>query len=240
MSMAAFISSAILLLLGLQSKKIVKIVRTTDKIRTCSNVLWDGVHKVVAMNDELVVTFGTCVRIPEGQTLIHLERHAPEVWLDGIWLSLTESEKDDITTMLKHTFDTMRQAECPRFDFYGGLDGGSLPHYLFYSQKKDEPAFVVGLVVNLRALIERNNRPDFKVRFYEAYLPRQKNIVVKETEDRKNSQGERSFDVTLVDWAIAGWFPDYWEFFCASSPIIFPYWEEDWCWRLPSELWLWA
>lgn len=252
---------------------------TADETRACTNVLWDGVSKVVAINDEIVAKFGGSVDDWEGQALVYLERHAskvsaprlyamyhdsdqlflvmqraPGVQLDSIWPTLTESEKDDVIAKLGQTFDVMREAKCPWPDFFGGLDGGSVPHYLFYSQKGDqkylgpfygEAAFVAGLVENFRVLTERNGRPDYKVRFYETYLPRvlqghrptlthgdvqQKNIMIAENASQ-NKKGERSFDITLVDWAYAGWYPDFWEFFCASSPFIFFYWEEDWCWR---------
>ncbi|KAK2768205.1 hypothetical protein FQN54_000057 [Arachnomyces sp. PD_36] len=253
---------------------------TTDEIRACSNVLWDRMSKVVAINDEVVVKFGAGVCDWEGQALIYLERYvpkvsaprlyamyrdsdqlflvmqrAPGVQLDSIWPTLTESEKDDIIAKLRQNFDIMRRAKCPWPDFYGGLDGGGVHHYLFYSQAGDrkflgpfsgEAAFVSGLVRNFRALTERNDRPDYKVRFYETYLHRvlqghrptlthadvqQKNIVVAEDSGQRNKQGGRSFSVTIVDWAYAGWYPEFWEFFCASSPFIFMYWEEDWCWR---------
>jgi hypothetical protein len=254
---------------------------TTDEIRACTNILWEGINKVVAVNDEIVAKFGTCVHASEGQALIYLERHvpkvsaprlyamyhdsnqlflvmqrAPGVQLDSIWPTLTESEKDNIIAKLDQTFDVMREAKCPWSPtFFGGLDGGCVYHYLFYCQKGDkkflgpfygEAAFVAGLVQNFRALIERNGRPDYKVRFYETYLPRvlqghrptlthadvqQKNIMVSENSSQRNKLEDRSFDITLVDWAYAGWYPDFWEFFCASSPFIFSYWGEDWCWR---------
>lgn len=70
----------------------------------------------------------------------------------------------------------MRKAECPWPDFFGDQDGSGIHHYLFYSQHGDhkflgpfsgEPAFVAGLVGNYRALVECNNHPDYKARFYE-------------------------------------------------------------------------
>ncbi|KAK2814600.1 hypothetical protein FQN49_008140 [Arthroderma sp. PD_2] len=262
---------------------------TTDEIRACSNILWECyTSKVVAVNDEIVVKFGSSLIASEGQSLIYLERYAPEVpaprlyamyydstdlffvmqrapgvQLDKIWPSLTESEKDDIAAKLRQTFDTMRQVECPWPDFFGSLSGGGVQHYLFYSQKSDdrhlgpfygEAAFVAGLVGNFRALIERGGRPDFIVHFYETYLARvlqghrptlthgdvqQKNIMVAENVRRQNTQGGRSFDVVLVDWANSGWYPDFWEFFRAASPISFRSWEDDWCWRAQEILQVW-
>ncbi|KAF3490594.1 phosphotransferase enzyme family protein [Arthroderma uncinatum] len=263
---------------------------TTDEIRACPNILWECYSsKVVAVNDEIAVKFGSMINISEGQALIYLERYVPEVpaprlyamfydsvdlflvmqrapgvQLDKIWPSLIESEKDDITTKLRQTFDTLRQAECPWPDFYGSLSGGSVQDYLFYSHEADkrhlgpfysEDAFVAGLVGNFRALIKRGNRPDFKVRFYETYLARvlqghrptlthgdvqQKNIIVAEnTSSLQNNQGGRLFDIVLVDWANSGWYPDFWEFFRAASPINFEYWEDDWCWRAQEILQVW-
>ncbi|GLA11789.1 hypothetical protein AnigIFM62618_005759 [Aspergillus niger] len=194
-----------------------------------------------------------CINTWEGQALVYLERHVPEVpaprlyamyyegkqlflvmqripgvQLNTIWPSLTSSEKDGIIAKLQSIFDAMRKAKCPWSDFFGGLDGGGIHHYLFHSQHGDhkflgpftgEPAFVAGLVGNYRALVERNNHPDYKARFYEKYLARvlqghrptlthgdvqQKNIMVVENKSCRTDQGERSFGVVLVDWENAG------------------------------------
>ncbi|BCR94674.1 uncharacterized protein AKAW2_11720A [Aspergillus luchuensis] len=261
---------------------------TTDEIRACTNVLWETMaSKVVTFNDNIVVKYGGCINTWEGQALIYLERHVPEVpaprlyamyyegkqlflvmqripgvQLDTIWPTLTPSEKDGIIAKLQLIFSAMRKAECPWPNFFGGLDGGGVHHYLFYSQHGDqkflgpftgEPAFVAGLVGNYRALVERNNHPDYKARFYEKYLARvlqghrptlthgdvqQKNIMIVEDTSCSNEQGERSFDVVLVDWENAGWFPDFWEFFCASHPFIFE-WDEDWSWRVQDFVEVW-
>ncbi|PLB48828.1 phosphotransferase enzyme family protein [Aspergillus steynii IBT 23096] len=274
--------------LPFQSSQPLPTLPTTDEIRACTDVLWETqASKIVMLNDDVVVKYGRCVDVWEGQALVYLERHVPEVPaprlyamyhdskqlflimqrvpgvpLNSIWPSLAESEKDDIIAKLKRAFDAMRQAECPWPDFFGGLDGGGVYHYLFYSQHGDrkflgpfsgEPAFVAGLVGNYRALVERNNHPDYKARFYEKYVARvlqghrptlthgdvqQKNIMVAENPSRPNDQGGRSFDVALVDWENSGWFPDFWEFFCASDPFKFQ-WDEDWSWRVQDFVEVW-
>ncbi|KAJ5204808.1 uncharacterized protein N7498_005687 [Penicillium cinerascens] len=261
---------------------------TTDEIRACTNVLWETMaSKIVTLNDDIVVKYGGCVDVWEGQALVYLERHVPKVpaprlyamyhdskqvflimqrvpgvQLNSIWPSLADSEKDDIIAKLQLIFDAMRKVECPWPDFFGGLDGGGVHHYLFYSQHGDEdflgpftgePAFVAGLVGNYRALVERNNLPDYKARFYEKYLARvlqghrptlthgdvqQKNIMVVENTSRPNDQGGRSFDIVLVDWENSGWFPDFWEFFCASYPLNFQ-WDEDWSYRVQEFVQVW-
>ncbi|CDM38238.1 hypothetical protein DTO013E5_8665 [Penicillium roqueforti] len=271
-----------------QNSKPLPTLPTTDEIRACTNVLWETMaSKIVAVNDDIVAKYGGTVNAWEGQALVYLERYVPGVPaprlyamyyeskqvfmimqrvpgvpLNSIWPSLVDSEKDDIIAKLKLISDTMRKAECPWPDFFGGLDGGGVHHYLFYSQHGDkkflgpfsgEPAFVAALVGNYRALVERNKRPDFKARFYEKHWARvlqghrptlthgdlqQKNIIVAENTSRPNDQGGRSFDVVLVDWENSGWFPDFWEFFCASSPFIFD-WGEDWSWRVQEFLQVW-
>lgn len=274
--------------LPFQNSQPLPTLPTTDEIRACTNVLWETMaSKIVAFNDDIVVKYGLCINTWEGQALIYLERHVPEVPaprlyamyydskqlflimqrvpgvpLNSIWSSLADSEKDDIIAKLQAIFDAMRKAECPWPDFFGGLDGGAVHHFLFYSQHGDrkflgpfsgEPAFVAGLVGNYRALLERNKRPDYKARFYEKYVARvlqghrptlthgdvqQKNIMVAENTSRTNDQGGRSFDVALVDWENSGWFPDFWEFFCACHPLIF-HWGEDWSWRVQEFVQVW-
>ena len=58
-----------------------------------------------------------------------------------------------------------------------------------------------------------------------------KNIIVAEKRGDSSNGGERSFDVALVDWEMAGWLPEFWEYFCASIPFNYVGWDDDWCWR---------
>jgi thiamine kinase-like enzyme len=67
----------------------------------------------------------------------------------------------------------------------------------------------------------------------------QKNIMVSVNPGCRNIQGERSFDIMLVDWENAGWYPEYWEYFTASCSIAFHYCEEDWTWRVTQFLQVW-
>ncbi|KAJ5154424.1 uncharacterized protein N7500_009863 [Penicillium coprophilum] len=193
--------------LPFQNSQPLPTLPTADEIRACTNVLFEThATKVVAVSENVVAKYGSYVNDWEGQALVYLERHVPEVpaprlyamyrdskqlflimervpgvWLDSIWSSLAQSEKDDIVAKLQIIFDAMRKVECPWPNFFGGMDGGGVHHYLFYSQHgdnkflgpfSDEPAFVAGLVGNYRALVDRNNHPDYKARFYEKYLPR--------------------------------------------------------------------
>lgn len=189
----------------------------------------------------------------DGDEVFLIMERAPGVQLDALWSTLTEAERSSVTAKLGEIFDYMRQVECPWPDFFGGLGGGSLRHYLFYSQNGDfthlgpfhgGAALVKSMVTNFRALVERNGRADFKVRFYERYLGQalghlrptlthedvqRKNIIIVETAGG-GEDGQQTFDMSLLDWESAGWYPDFWEFFCTSPTFDFVYWEEDWCW----------
>lgn len=263
---------------------------TADEIRVCPDILQTrSAATVVGVNDKIVVKFGGGVDVSEGQALVYLERHAPDIPaprlyamyynscelflimerapgepLDKIWSSLNDDEKRKVTAKLRHIFDSMRQIECPWPDFFGGLDVGGLHHPIFWPQgagvdKKylgpfsGEASFVKAMVGNLRALVEYNKRQDFKVRFYENHLGRvlqnhrptlthgdvqKKNIMVVEN-PRGRDNGGRSFDVVIVDWETAGWYPEYWEYFCASSTFHFVSWDDDWCWYAEQFLQVW-
>jgi hypothetical protein len=103
----------------------------------------------------------------------------------------------------------MRKVWCPWPDFFGGLDGGSVHHYLFYSQHGDriflgpfigESAFVTGLTGNCKTLVDSNNDPDYRLASLRSPRSRhgdvqQKNImVVQNANNNRNDEGGRSFD----------------------------------------------
>lgn len=237
-----------------------------DEIRRCTVILKErSSSKVIAVSDKIIVKYGGGIEPWEGQALLYLEREVPDVpaprlyamyqdaeetflvmqripgvTLDTTWTSLSDCEKDSIADQLRLIFQTLRAVECPWSDFLGGLDGGSVHHYLFYDQKgsathlgpfPDERSFVAGLVGNFRALVEINGRPDYKVRFYEKHLPnvlqnqratlthgdlQRQNIMVVQRPSDTATVGERAFGVYVIDWEKAGWL-DYWEAFCASA-----------------------
>lgn len=94
------------------------LLHTAHEIRSCPDVLQRrSAKKVVALNDKVVAKFGGAIDVAEGQALIFLERHAPDVPAprlhamfrdandvflvmgrasgmqpDAVWPSLTDSE----------------------------------------------------------------------------------------------------------------------------------------------------
>ncbi|KAJ5964104.1 uncharacterized protein N7479_003980 [Penicillium vulpinum] len=208
---------------------------TTDEIRARTNVLWETMaSKIVAVNDDIVAKYGGCVNEWEGQALVYLERYVPEVPAPRLYAIYYDSKQLFLIIQrvlgvpLNSIWLSLAYCQVSSPEFFGGLDGGGVYHYLFYSQYSDkkflgpfsgEPTFVAGLVGNYRALVERNNLPDYKAGFYEKYLARvlqghrptlthrdvqQKNIMVVENISYLDDQGGRSFDIVLVDWENSG------------------------------------
>ena len=55
-----------------------------------------------------------------------------------------------------------------------------------------------------------------------------KNILVRRVQDQQNL-GSTCFEVSVIDWEEAGWYPSYWEY---SVLFIAFQWDDDWPKRL--------
>jgi hypothetical protein len=63
-----------------QNSQPLAFLPTADKIRACTNVLWDIMaSNIVALNNDIVINYGGSINTWQGQTLLYLERHIPEV-----------------------------------------------------------------------------------------------------------------------------------------------------------------
>ncbi|CAK1359201.1 hypothetical protein CB0940_05449 [Cercospora beticola] len=182
-------------------------------------------------------------------------QRAPGVQLEKLWPSLTSSEKQFIVAELHNVFHQLRETVCPAPAYFGGLAGEGVNHHLFFNQKDDdqdllgpfhgEAAFLEGLTSNFRASRERNGHPVFKVQFYEDHLSnalrglspvlthgdvQRRNIMVAERKRSTPEESERRFDVFLVDWEMAAWLPEFWEYYSASKEFNLTGIHDDWCW----------
>lgn len=172
----------------------------------------------------------------------------PGAPLDILWQDITEDEKTALTAELRCIFEGMRLAVCPDPAFFGSVDRGPVPDHLFYSMTGDkkitgpfdsEKAFNDALVLQYRTIRDMNGYTNFKTAFYERNIhqamrghkptfthcdAQRKNIVV-DLKGEKDQEKPRSFDVFLVDWEEAGWYPEYWEYFSAFIGLS---WNDDW------------
>ena len=170
--------------------------------------------------------------------------------LEAVWPALDEDEKSAICGTLKDVFGAIRKVLPPRF--YGSIERGPVPHHLFYSAEGDtavcgpfdsEHEFNAGLVKRLRAIWAANGRHSFKADFYERSLDavlrghepvfshsdlQRKNILVRPAQAQASLACKR-FEVAVIDWEEAGWYPSYWEY---SAVFVAFEWSDDWPKRL--------
>jgi thiamine kinase-like enzyme len=132
--------------------------------------------------------------------------------------------------------------EIPHPSIFGNVIGGSISHYLFYSPSGDkeicgpfntEATFNAALINRIEAIYTDTGQHNTRANFYRRNLDRvlrghsptfshsdlqKKNIIV-----LRKSSGD--FDVGIIDWEDAGWFPCYWEYFIAFINLL---WDDDW------------
>jgi hypothetical protein len=135
------------------------------------------------------------------------------------------------------------------------MDKGPLPHHLFHGPQGDgaicgpfsaEHDLSAGLVERLRAIWAANGRHNFKAHFYQRNLdpvllnghrpvlshldPQRNNFLVRRIELQPGSNvAGKQFDVALVYWEDAGWYPSSWEY---SAVFVAFGWGDAWPKRL--------
>jgi aminoglycoside phosphotransferase (APT) family kinase protein len=172
--------------------------------------------------------------------------------LEAMWRVLDNDEKSAVCGKLKEVFATIRKIPVPYPNFYGSVERGPVPHHLFYSADADpairgpfdsESEFNTALVRRLREIWAMNDKHSFKADFYERNLDamlkghepmfshsdlQPKNILVRRVHSQ-TGLASKSFEVALVDWEEAGWYPSYWEYSCVFIGFE---WLDDWPERL--------
>lgn len=172
--------------------------------------------------------------------------------LGALWPVLDNAEKSTICGKLKDIFTTIRKIPIPQPQFYGSVERGPVPHHLFYSADSDsaicgpfksESGFNAALVRRLRVIWATKEKHSFKADFYHRNLDailyghkptcshsdlQPKNIIVRRVQTQAGLASE-SFEVALIDWEEAGWYPSYWEY---SSVFVAFEWRDDWPERL--------
>ncbi|BDD57420.1 hypothetical protein MAP00_002783 [Monascus purpureus] len=198
-------------------------------------------------------------RIPtNGHLCLVMERIQGES-LEAIWHMLGEDAKSTICSKIRTLFDTIRSVPSP--GYYGSVDKGPVPHHLFHSPESDgticgpfhsEYDFNKGLVKRLRSIWAANGRHSHKADFYERNLDsvfsnhkpvfshsdlQRKNILVRRVSlETSSGLPTESFEVALIDWEDAGWYPCYWEY-CVIF-VAFN-WQDDWLMRAEEILHPW-
>lgn len=174
------------------------------------------------------------------------------VTLESLWSTLDDHDKIHILDKLRPIFAKMRSLPHP--GFYGSIRKGPLPSHLFWVPEndpeitgpfEDESEILAALVKRSRLNWSMNKKHSYKADFFQQEFAQalknhpptfthadvqRKNIIVRKVPNEGGEvvRGEGTYEVFIVDWEDAGWYPSYWEYCSASFAFDF---SDDWpCW----------
>jgi tRNA A-37 threonylcarbamoyl transferase component Bud32 len=166
------------------------------------------------------------------------------------WPTMSEAQKSTVGKKLRSYFAQLRGLPSP--GYYGSLGRGHMPSGIFWDGEsaylnpaisgpfETEADLNNGLVLKSRGIDEYNKRRGYKAEFYAKALPvvlrghhptfthgdfQRKNIMVRRKEQKELAGHEDDYEVTLIDWEMSGWYPDYWEYTIAACSFRF---DDDW------------
>jgi aminoglycoside phosphotransferase (APT) family kinase protein len=160
--------------------------------------------------------------------------------LDAIWPDLITSEQEDMKSQLKAGANSMRLMPHP--GFIGSIGRQKCTDGVFYTCKAHDPEvngpFATEADMNegiLRRVAE--TRPASTIRPFRTILSNMlthrivfthadlqaRNFIVNRT--RADIDGPSKLKLTIIDWEMSGWYPEYWEF-CNS--ILFNAFHAEW------------
>ncbi|KAF2107769.1 kinase-like domain-containing protein [Lophiotrema nucula] len=175
-----------------------------------------------------------------GHLCLVMER-LPGENLETLWPKLAEQEKIAICSKLGAAIKHMRNLSPP--EYFGGVGRSRIPHHLFWEPGNDpticgpldtESAFNAAFIKKLAVVYASNpHLAASKIEYYERHLDSmlRNHMVTFSHSDlqRKNilvyTVGA-SFEIAIVDWEVAGWYPSYWEF--AIEFATLEWWVDDW------------
>ncbi|KAL8867550.1 MAG: hypothetical protein Q9174_005593 [Haloplaca sp. 1 TL-2023] len=247
---------------------------TSADLENAPCTLVERSSRVVRVGDHFVAKYGPQrrLRIQEGLNMIFVNQNLttpiPLVYalyeengnayllmqyvagqtLEHLWPSLQPCERRVILSKLRGILDNMRSLSTPSPPFYGSVNRGPLPYFLFWTPEpqKDvngpfvtEKEFCLGLVEKLRQIHADNNHHMSRVEWLRRHLPvsltghhptfthgdiQKKNIMV-ERRSPKVLDNEDDFNLVVLDWEDAGWYPNYFEYFLCYTGF---FWDDDW------------
>ena len=146
--------------------------------------------------------------------------------LDEEWDSYDETQKQCVSSQLKHFLDEIRQIPGA---FVGSVDGSCCKDQLFNyvptlcGPFQSEHAFHQGLI---NAVKGKGSDPwkDLIIRFLKG-MPPHKIVLTHNDIAPRNILVRNANVVGIVDWELSGFYPEYWEYVKA---FCFPDWKSSW------------
>lgn len=153
--------------------------------------------------------------------------------LDVIWHHLTAAEQEDVKEKLRIAMASLRQ--MPDQGYIGSVNQQKCIDGVFYTGDNPDPSkngpFMSESDMNegmFRRLAE--SEPPSSIRLFRAITSniaahrivfthadlQGRNIIVRKTDSDTGDHGK--IELTIIDWEMSGWYPEYWEF--CNSLII--------------------
>ena len=164
--------------------------------------------------------------------------YVPGPTLDKVWSQLSNQQKGFIANELNSIFLRLRELKMPEDALLGGIGGEGCKDTRRHTRKSQKPirsvsefedfifsnpTFGSSVYIGLIRSMSQSHAPE--IVFSHADL-RPANIVVK-----ADQQGNYSIS-SILDWEMAGFYPDYWESVKATNTLS-PQDEDDWYLHLP-------
>ncbi|KAM5499011.1 hypothetical protein McaMca56_003401 [Microsporum canis] len=221
---------------------------TKSQIESAPVLSQRGDTKIVKVDDKYAVKYGPAAQFfffeadAESEMNYMVMEYIEGQTLKSCWDTLSDAEKEDIAATLKQYFTELRSLPSP--GYYGFL--GRRPfESLMFETMEPNPAingpFETEEDLNEGMILSyASRRPKHRAAFmrralattFHGHEPKFthadfqcKNIIVRKTgcEDGKNRK--RMYEVTVIDWEEAGWYPSYWEYTVAAHASD---WQDDW------------
>lgn len=146
--------------------------------------------------------------------------------LRDVWETMTEEEQEEIISQLRGSMEELRSVKG---DFIGSIDKSSCEDPIFTSELGSfgpyagEDEFHEGII---RAMGTADGAPWVRqtVGFVRA-LPRHEIVMTHSDLTPRNILVRDGKVVGIIDWEMAGFFPEYWEYVKA---LCYPDWESRW------------
>ena len=183
----------------------------------------------------------------DGDVLYLVMELIPGQDLRTLWGTLSENEKLCICSQLRQAVTRLRSIPSP--GGFGSVIGGPLPH-LFFGTYTGDPRIMgpfrtsndlhAGLALHTQNQQARNTWHGWHADWLARHLPEtlkdqpstfthgdliKQNVMI-QVQPGADGQTDRQVLLTgLVDWEMAGWYPQYWEY---ANLFIYAHWEDDW------------
>lgn len=142
--------------------------------------------------------------------------------LQDHWVTLTDEEHDSVLSQLQDYLQQLRSIPVPLYQAPGPIDGSRLMVMWFSEDGKEPFESNAEMVAWQNRLLAHNTRPDDERRFVERPL-----VFTHQDISPRNLILDDDGKLWIIDWELAGWYPDYFESACIRSDF------GDYCHPIP-------